>query len=134
MECQLDSLRKCLTRSAVREALHELPKSLDETYNRILNSIPKEYQREAHCVLHLLVISYRPLMLKGVVEAVAVDCQNEIFDPEDRLRDPCDILEIFSSSVSLSGYSHLNGCCLMLRSKDNELLFTHYSVKEYLVS
>ena len=118
----------------LEKALCQLPKSLDETYNRILNNIPKEYQREAHCVLHLLVISYRPLNLKEVAEAVAVDCENEIFDPEDRLRDPYDILEICSSLVSLSRYSHLKRYRLMFSSEENELRFAHYSVKEYLIS
>lgn len=104
MECQLDSLRKCLTPPAVKRALCQLPKTLDETYNRILNSIPEEYQREARCVLHLLVVSYRPLTLGEVAEAVAVDCENEIFDPADRLRNQHDILEICSSLVMLSRY------------------------------
>ena len=107
MECQLDSLRKCYTRPAVRKALCQLPKSLDETYNRILNRIPNEYKREAYCVFQLLVISYRPLTLNEIADAVAVDCENETFDPENRLRDPCDILEICSSLVSLSGYHKL---------------------------
>jgi len=134
VECQLDSLRKCLTRSSIRGALHQLPKNLDETYNRTLNNIPKEYQREAHYVLSLLVISYRLLTLKEVAEVVAVDCKNEIFDPEGKLRDPCDILEICSSLISLSGYSRLKSPRLMPHSNKNELRFAHYSVKEYLVS
>ena len=65
--------------------------------------IPKEYQREAHCVLQLLVISYQLLTLNEVAEVVAVDCKNEIFDPEDGLRDRHDILDICSSLIFLSG-------------------------------
>ena len=100
----------------------------------LLINIPKEYEREARCVLHLLVISYRPLNLKEMAEAVAVDCENEIFDSEDRLRDYHDILEICSSLVSLSKFNHLKRYGLMLRSEENELRFAHYSVKEYLIS
>src|SRR5277367_6731115 len=73
VECQLESLRKCLTPTAIRKTLSQLPETLDETYNRILKSIPGEYQREALCVLHLLFISRRPLTLDHVAEAVAVD-------------------------------------------------------------
>lgn len=86
MECQLNALRKCITPSAIRKALSHLPKTLDETYDRILKNIPLEYQREASCVLHLLIVSRRPLTLEEVAEAVIVDCENEVFDPENRLR------------------------------------------------
>ena len=104
MECQLETLRKCINRSAIRRALYNLPKNLDETHERILRGIPEEYQREAQCIFHLLVVSRRPLKLAEVAEALAVNCETETFDPEDRLRDQHDILEICSSLITLSGY------------------------------
>jgi hypothetical protein len=39
--CQLDTLRACKKVSAVRKALAQLPKTLDETYARILG-YPRE--------------------------------------------------------------------------------------------
>jgi hypothetical protein len=108
VDCQLDTLRKCITISAVERALTELPNTLDETYNRILNNIPEEYHKEARRVMQLLAISYRPLTIDEVAEAIAVDCENEVFDPEKRLPDQMDILEICSSLVTLSGYFHIN--------------------------
>ena len=101
VECQLESLKRCVTPAAVRKALSQLPKTLDETYNRILKCVPAEYQREIRCALHLLVISCRPLTLYEVAEAVAVDYEDQKFDVENRLRDPHDILEMCSSLVSV---------------------------------
>jgi len=47
VECQLAALRNCLTVKAVGSALQNLPRTLDETYERIIN-IPQEYRKEAH--------------------------------------------------------------------------------------
>jgi hypothetical protein len=66
---------------------------LDITYNQILQSIPDEYQKEANCVLNMDEV------------AEAVD-ENESIDPEARLRDEHDILEICSSLVTWLGYLH----------------------------
>ena len=104
VECQLDTLKKCYNLFAIRKSLGELPSTLDKTYDRILNSIPEMHRREAHCVMQVLAVTYRPLKIDEVAEAVAVDCENEIFNPEYRLQDPEDILEICSSLVCLSGY------------------------------
>src|SRR5271170_6143147 len=99
VECQLHALRKCLSVSTVRNALHNLPRTLDDTYARILNNIPQEYRREAHCALQLLTVSLEPLSLREVAEAVAVDCESGLFDPENRLQAPEALLEICSSLV-----------------------------------
>lgn len=101
MECQLESLKKCLSPADVRKVLSQLPKTLYETYKRSLGSIPAEYQRQARTVFHLLVISLRSLTLFEVADAVAVDLEEEYFDAENRLRDPHDILDICSSLVSV---------------------------------
>jgi hypothetical protein len=102
VECQLETLKKCLTVAAVRKALQELPRTLDDTYNRILDNIPEEYRKEAICVMRLLAVSFRPLTIEEVAEATAVDVENEEFDTENRLRNPEVILEICSSLVKLA--------------------------------
>ena len=129
VECQLESLKRCLTPSAVRRTLSTLPKTMDDTYLRILKGIPGEYQKEVRCVLHLLFVSFRPLTLKEVAEALAVDYEAEVFDAENRLRDPRDILEMCSSLFSL----HLRWSGFDI-SLESSLQFAHYSVQEYLVS
>lgn len=133
VDCQLESLRKCLSPAAVRTTLHQLPKSLDETYARILRNIPDEYFFEAHQILQLLVASYRPLSLIEVAEAIAVDCDHEIIDLNRKLRDEHDILEICSTLITKSNYTYTD----RHKYKDitiEALHFSHYSVKEYLIS
>jgi hypothetical protein len=103
VECQLETLRKCLSALAIRKTLSTLPKTLDETYDRILCNIPEEYHKEAGSVLQLLAVSFRPLTLEEVAEAIAIDSETEVFRVENRLQDPEDVLGICSSLVTLSG-------------------------------
>lgn len=104
VELQLDALKKCLTIPLLKKTLGELPDDLDKTYDRILLSIPKHFFREAYCALQFLAVACRPLTINEVAEAIAVDCEAEKFDPEDRLPEADDIIEICSSLVTLSGY------------------------------
>src|SRR5271169_3940105 len=83
--CQLDTLRTCLKRSALLKALNRLPKTLDETYDRILLQIPEEYQHDARVVFNLLAFSSRPISLGEAAEAVAIDVEQKEFDPRNRL-------------------------------------------------
>src|SRR5947208_16008831 len=71
--CQLEVLRNCLKLPALRQKLKELPETLDETYNRILLSIPENCHYEAHAVLQWLAYSRRPMNVAEVAEAIAVD-------------------------------------------------------------
>lgn len=78
---------------------------MDETYERILNKIPEENHRDAHTVMQLLAVSCRSLSISEVAEAIAVNYEDEVFEPEnDRLRDVNEVLEICSSLVTMSGY------------------------------
>ena len=103
-ECQLEALRKCRTLRHVKIALSQLPKTLDETYDRILNCIEEEDRLVAHRTLQLLVFTCRPLTIAELVETIAVNCEKEMIDSDSRLLDPYDILEICSSLVELSMY------------------------------
>src|SRR5438270_9701736 len=71
--CQLEVLCNCLKLPALRQKLKELPETLDETYNRILLSIPENCHYEAHAVLQWLAYSRRPMNVAEVAEAIAVD-------------------------------------------------------------
>src|ERR1700737_3999508 len=111
----------CLTRDKLRKQLKSLPKTLDDTYARILDSIDKEDNgKDAFKVLQWLAYSAQPLRIEEIVEVIAIDIKdNHLFDPENRLPDPQDILTICSSMVTIT---------------DSELRLAHFSVKEYLVS
>ena len=70
--CQLETLRHCLPPSVGR-TLDELPESLDETYERILEEIQKPNRDHAHRLLQCLVVAIRPLKVEELAEVLAVD-------------------------------------------------------------
>ncbi|PVH67502.1 ankyrin, partial [Cadophora sp. DSE1049] len=130
--CQLDVLRKCLKLDALRKALKSLPKTLDETYARILLGIDEDYRQDAFRILQWLVYSARPLRIEEIVEVIAIDTEQSRFDPENRLPDPRDLLTICSSlvtTISVTAEGN-NGAS----NKTTELRLAHFSVKEYLIS
>ncbi|KAH0543420.1 hypothetical protein FGG08_002278 [Glutinoglossum americanum] len=118
--CQLDSVRKCLRPSAVRKALASLPRTLDETYDRMLLGIALEHRQEAINALTWLISSERPLSLQELAEAVVMDLeQDEPFDPSERLFDTESITAVLSGLILV----------------DNGLVrLAHFSVEEYLAS
>jgi hypothetical protein len=75
---------------------------LDETYDRILSNVDEQHSEDAHKVLQWLVFSARPMTLAEVADGLSVDLDNDcLLEPEERLRDPQDILTI-CSSVTIS--------------------------------
>jgi hypothetical protein len=104
--CQLDVLRKCLKLDGLRKALKSLPKTLDETYDRILMNIDEQYIGDAFKVLQFLAFSARPVKIEEVAEVLAVDFDHHggpRFNADLRLRDAEAILTICSSLVTTSG-------------------------------
>jgi hypothetical protein len=100
VECQLSTLKDCFNLFEIRRALAELPETLDDTYARILDKIPKRSCKIAHCALTILAVSLRPLTVEEVADATAVDYENEKFDPVlQRLRDPFSIIKICSGLI-----------------------------------
>ena len=120
VECQLDTLRRCLKPATLVKALETLPTTLDSTYERILFQIPDEYLHEANVIFTLLAGAMRPVDVLEAAEAAAVNLEPEGFSKRNRLRDPLTVLTICSSLIKMS---------------DEQILqFAHYSVQEYLVS
>ncbi|KAI0206014.1 hypothetical protein F4808DRAFT_455506 [Astrocystis sublimbata] len=128
--CQLDELEKCFRPPEVRKALANLPKTLDETYARIIANISPEHKHVAIRILQFLTFSKRPLSLEEAVDCIAVNTNTQTFDPEDRNPIPEEISRYCSSLVVIAeregGYEEANTV--------TELQLAHFSVKEYLVS
>ena len=57
----------------MRHVLGELPETLDETYERILQEIPKSNRMHAHRLLQCLTVAVRPLRVEELAEVLAVD-------------------------------------------------------------
>ena len=66
-------LKSCFTPKDVREALRTLPKTLKETYDKILNSVPKRNQGYVRAALQWIACSARPLSLDELAVAVVQD-------------------------------------------------------------
>lgn len=100
-----------------------MPKNLDETYQRMMNSIPEEQEIDAIRLLQFLVHSKRPLTLAEAKEVVATQIKNESrgFDIKRRLFCETDLL------------SYCPGLATIVHGKDKELHLAHFSVKEYLL-
>lgn len=135
--CQLDALQGCLKPRQIRTALRSLPKTLDETYARILANIPEEHSEDARRILQCLISAFYPLDLKEVAEIVAINpFQGPIIDFDNKLYDPQDVLTICSSLVSVipSTRGLLDRNTQEEKFAFKELRLAHYSVKEYLIS
>ena len=70
--CQLEVLRHCFPAN-LRRTLKELPRSLDETYNRILNEISNANHEHAYRLLQFLMVARSPLRVEELADVLAVD-------------------------------------------------------------
>ncbi|EER44863.1 ankyrin repeat protein [Histoplasma capsulatum H143] len=119
VKCQLDELARLRTDGAIKSALCGLPRDLDETYERILGRISEHDIPLARQALLWLAYASRPLTLSELAEGAIIQPNITTLDPEDRLHDPEDILEVCGSLVSLDG---------------PYVVLAHNSVRDYLLS
>lgn len=117
MQCQIDAIEKLRTVKAVRAALQQLPKGLDETYANILSRITESDVEIARKALLWVTFAVFPVTLDEVYEAIAIESGVGI-DEESRLRYPEDIFDLCGSLVSTA--------------EDDHVRLAHLSVKEYL--
>jgi ankyrin repeat protein len=113
--------------SSIRKALNDLPTTLDETYERALEGIPKEKRQHAHRLFQCLVVAIRPLRVEELAELFAIEFEADAGPnlkegwrpdhPEDAV---------------------LSACSTLIAVVENEsskiVQFSHFSVKEYLTS
>jgi ankyrin repeat protein len=113
--------------ASIRRALNELPTTLDDTYARTLQRIPEESRQVAHRLFQCLIAAIRPLRAEELAEIFAIQFDENVApDLVERWRpdDPEDaILSVCSSLITIvddRGWRVVQ--------------FTHFSVKEFLVS
>ncbi|KAK2930486.1 Ankyrin repeat [Fusarium oxysporum f. sp. vasinfectum] len=126
--CQLESLARCLSPAAIEIALESLPSDLNETYRRMIQSIPSEYKSSAIRLLQFLVHTKRPLTLAEAIEVIATEINQEPrgFDVKRRLFQAADILRYCPSLVTIAEATNY-------AETVDELHLAHFSVKEYLL-
>ena len=128
-------LRHCLAPS-LRDQLNELPKSLDATYERVLDEIQSTNQgRHAHRLLQCLTVAMRPLDVKELAEVLAFELDTgggepPRYHPDWRWEDQeYAVLSVCSSLITVV-YSYE----LFTDTVHRHIQFSHFSVKEYLTS
>jgi ankyrin repeat protein len=115
----------------LRKSLVSLPRTLDQTYDRIFSAISEEYSKYAMRILQWLTFSARPLSVEEIAEVVAIDVAGDpAFDRDEVLEDPLEALNICSSLVTIT----INEADGRSRSAQQIIALAHYSVQEYLVS
>ena len=115
--------------------MRSLPKDLDDTYARILQTIEDDGNGDRVAkLMQWLAYSARPMSITEIAEVLTVDAEEDsLVDVERRFEDPYDLLTICSSLVTtvrqqVQWYSQSS-------SEDEEVLqFAHFSVREYLES
>jgi hypothetical protein len=112
----------------VRRTLDELPESLDETYERVLNGIKKPNREHARRLLQCLVVAIRPLRVEELAEVLAVD-----FDDADGIPklNPKWRWEDEEQAVLASCSSLI---AIVESGESRVVQFSHFSVREFLTS
>jgi len=111
-----------------------LPQSLEETYDRILDTIGDTYKSDVRVILQWLTLSKRPMRLEEVAEIVAFDETCTAFDVNRRLLNPLEVLTMCSSLLVANetyfyDYEYKDTKVLI-----TELRLAHFTVKDYLLS
>ena len=121
-------LRECLPQSA-RQTLNDLPKTLDETFERILKGIRISDRDLAHRLLQCLSAAVRPLRVEDLAGLLAIDFDGaegaipKLIDVH-QLENPLqNVLSICLSLIMVTGTGH-----------SSVIQLSDFSVKEFLTS
>ncbi len=117
---QLGAISPLRSLKAIRQALNKLPLDLEDTYSRILSSIPQHAGPTMRSALEWLCFCFMPLSLMELHEALAVEPGPARVDHEARLCRPMDPLTLGNSLFDLSSSGQIH--------------FAHLSVRDYLLS
>jgi ankyrin repeat protein len=124
--CQLEYLRHGFPQR-IRQALEELPETLDDTYDRTLEEIGKRNWKYAHRLFQCVATASRPLRVEELAEFLAFDfdaASTPTFREDWREEDPAHVVR--STCSSLLAIVDVDGSPV--------IQFSHFSVKEYLTS
>ncbi|KAI9894549.1 MAG: hypothetical protein M1814_001903 [Vezdaea aestivalis] len=126
---QLDVLQPLQLRKQITQALDSLPRTLDQTYSRILKQVVPEQASQVLATLRLLAFSARPLHLQELAEAAVLDTEeDEPFALINGFSKPSEVLRPLQGLVKVINYTEPSGV------RQTAVQLAHFSVKEYLVS
>ncbi len=125
---QLDQLSRLHSDRAIKNALGNLPRGLDETYIQILHKIQEENPDSIESVkamLRWLVGSANPLTLDQLAEAISIEPNDTYRDSDAIATDPRDVLTLCRSLVRVDHHE---------RSRSPFVHLAHLSIQEYITS
>jgi ankyrin repeat protein len=122
----------------LRGILERLPKTLDETYERVLKGINEDNRGHARRLLHSLAVAIRPLRVEELAEILTFDFDNAqggipTFHASWRWKDKEEaVLSTCSSLITIvdsfvDSFDMFHDACRVVQ-------FSHFSVKEFLMS
>lgn len=109
---------ECFTNNEIRAALEQLPKGLDETYQRCMKRIEEMKNIRPLRALRWINFATRPLHIKELREAITFDLHDTVWD-----------------SGKIPPRDFAVGCCsnlAILDSNDDCVYLAHSSVKQFL--
>ncbi|KAK6365835.1 hypothetical protein LTR64_008671 [Lithohypha guttulata] len=130
---QLDRIKfmRGITSRKVQNLLHDLPASLDETYTKILQSIPQEDRSHALMTLKCLILARRPLKAEELQDLVNFSTKTD--RPHDHYESLglMDIFCLLPSMILLDPWPR-SGILEELPKGQHTVLLGHFSVQEFL--
>lgn len=119
-----------------------MPRTLDETYDRVLSAIGDQYSDEARTALYWLVFSARPITVAELAEACSIRI---VHNAEPSLEDGgyeaiTGLLDVISSFVLLGTQDYREAITeaswprKFVRASYRHVRLAHFSVKKYLIS
>ncbi|OIW34172.1 hypothetical protein CONLIGDRAFT_667349 [Coniochaeta ligniaria NRRL 30616] len=141
--CQIDILSRLKSQSAVRKALTELPETLDATYERIIQDIPKEHLQFTQTTLSILAAQSElgspgntqmtpRALLSMILRTLGFDVSTDHFYDIFDIRETCGCLVTFATQKK--SYSDWDSEDYRYDPEQTkEVVFlAHYTVKEFL--
>ena len=115
--------------------LGSLPKSLDETYERMLCNIDHYLIEDARRILTLLCFAVRPLKVQELIEGIAVEIDGSTgLNRSRRLEDADDIRDICLGFVDIGLSADHSTETYYKGDSTPTVRIAHFSVQEYLES
>ncbi|KIK51048.1 hypothetical protein GYMLUDRAFT_252394 [Collybiopsis luxurians FD-317 M1] len=120
VDCQLKVLEECGTADTVHEVLADLPKDLEQTYEKAMERTMKKRTRDnAHLLLLWLLYSFQPVNIEKVEDILRVDLKNDDVKENNEMDANIHLL-IDSTLVTVDTHSIVQ--------------VAHASVKEFLIA
>lgn len=116
----------------INKVLADLPKTLDESYERILShDIQDIYRSTAFSILRWLTLAYQPLLIEELIDACAISLENGGRFFEDERLNALSLLDMVPNLVTIDPEVDLQAT--EPPRNVHYVSLSHFSVKEYLV-